>query len=59
MILDDRLCKNLSILDSVVNSAYEGFKDVIISEDILPLGVDVLDEGKDAKVVMYLKSKGM
>ena len=37
----------------------KSFKDEIISEDILPLGVDVLDECEGAKVVMYLKSKGM
>jgi hypothetical protein len=59
MILSDKLYKNLSMLDGVINSAYEEFKDEITPKDILPLSVDVVNEGKGAKVVMYLKSKGM
>ena len=59
MILSDKLYKNLSMLDGVINSAYEEFKDEITPKDILPLSVDVVNEGKGAKVIMYLKSKGM
>jgi predicted ATP-dependent endonuclease of OLD family len=46
MILDDRLYKNSSILDSVVESAYKEFKDEITTKDILPLNVSVIDEDK-------------
>jgi hypothetical protein len=52
MILNDKLCKNLSILDSVVNNAYEEFKDEITPKDILPLSVDVVDEDR-----IYVRDK--